>query len=32
MAALHAAADPAAYLAALKVRFGRMRNFMMLLP
>jgi len=32
MTALLAAADEAVYLAALKARFGRRRNFMMLLP
>ena len=32
MAALHAAADQAAYLSAFKAHFGRRRNFMMLLP
>ena len=32
MAAPRDAADQAAYVAALKVRFGRKRNFMMLLP
>ena len=32
MAALRDIAEQAAYVAALKVRFGRKLNFMMLLP